>query len=177
MPEGRRRRWRRRRGGGQGGKGLAGHGESRRCCGAAGRRCLTTVGRDRQGAAKTEESAVQQTRRMPRPFPTLAPRPASTRRGNKNAAEGPPQQQSPTPQQGHRHSKATAAAAKPTPPQQGHGGKKNERPIVYGRPLVFVSKTVRWDGTSLRPAPERRNQRGAWSERHQEPADSQRTSS
>ncbi len=75
-----RRRWWRRRGGGQGGEGLAGHGESRRCCGAAGRRCLTTVGRDRQGAAKTEESAVQQTSRRPRPFPTLAPLPAGIRR-------------------------------------------------------------------------------------------------
>ena len=76
-----------------------------------------------------------------------------------DTAKPPPQQQS-----HHRHSRATAA-------------KKNERPIVYGRPLEFVSKTVGWDGTSPHPAPERRNQRGAWSERHQEPADSQRTSS
>ena len=192
VPEG--RRWWRRRGGGQGGEGLAGHGESRRCCGAAGRRCLTTVGRDRQVAAKTEESAVQQTRRMPRPFPTLAPRPAGTRRGNKDATEGPQQQKGLRRRcvaakrggEDHRRSKATDTAK---PQQHGHSSskvitatagprrQKNERPIVYGRPLEFVSKTVGWDGTSPRPAPERRNRRGAWSERHQEPADSQRTSS
>ena len=154
VPEGLRRRWWRRRGGGQGGEGLAGHGESRRCCGAAGRRCLTTVGRDRQGAAKTEESAVQQTRRMPRPFPTLAPRPAGTRRSNKKATA----EAKPTPQKGRSSRKAYAAdawqrkegaratATKST--QQSHHRsskvitaaagprrQKNERPIVYGRPL------------------------------------------
>ena len=115
VPEGLRRRWWRRRGGGQGGEGLAGHGESRRCCGAAGRRCLTTVGRDRQGAAKTEESAIQQTRRMPRPFPTLAPRPAGTRRGNKNATEGPQQQK--------RSSRRATAAERP-PPLKGRSEKR-----------------------------------------------------
>ena len=53
------------------------------------------------------------------------------------------------PQKGHRNSKATTAAAGPTLPQQGHGGKKNERPIVHGRPLGFVSKTVGWGGMGL----------------------------
>ena len=95
---------------------VSGARRARRCCGAAGRRCLTTVGRDRQGAAKTEESAVQQTRRMPRPFPTLAPRPAGTRRGNKNAAEGPQPQK--------RSSKATAAER---PTQQMRRSEKSGR--------------------------------------------------
>ena len=107
-------------GGGQGGKGLAGHGESRRCCGAAGRRCLTTVGRDRQGAAKTEESAVQQTRRNATPFPDVSPaarqhpprqqkcRRRATATAKPNTAARPPTQQSHS-----RSSKANTAAAEP----------------------------------------------------------------
>ena len=143
VPEGLRRRWWRRRGGGQGGEGLAGHGESRRCCGAAGRRCLTTVGRDRQGAAKTEESAIQQTRRMPRPFPTLAPRPAGTRRGNKNATEGPQQQK--------RSSRRATAAERPPPlkgrsEKRGRGSQQRQTPLrssahytERGRPYLSTS--------------------------------------
>ena len=174
---------------------VSGARRARRCCGAAGRRCLTTVGRDRQGAAKTEESAVQQTRRNATPFPDVSPaarqhpprQQKGHRRSKANTTEGPQQQKGLRRRcvaakrggEGHSNKIDTAkpnTATAERPQQLGHGGKK-KRPIVYGRPREFVSKTVGWDGTSPRPAPERRNQRGAWSERHQEPADSQRTSS
>ena len=136
------------------------------------------------------------------PFPDVSPaarhhpprQQKGHRRSKANTTEGPQQQKGLRRRcvaakrggEDHRRSKATDTAK---PQQHGHRSskvitatagprrQKNERPIVYGRPLEFVSKTVGWDGTSPHPAPERRNQRGAWSERHQEPADSQRTSS
>ena len=139
--------WRRRCGGGQGGEGLAGHGESRRCCGAAGRRCLTTVGRDRQGAAKTEESAVQQTRRNATPFPDVSPaarqhpprQQKGHRRSKANTTEGPQQQKGlrrrcvAAKRGGEGHSNKIDTAKPPPQPQKDHRSRATAAKKMRGR--------------------------------------------